>query len=588
MDKQVGCKVCGTEEGESSHDIFVFLALLVVVGSIVLAVHWPALSARALSFDDGQYLIKNQLVQNPSWHSARRFLTEVLEPSTVGGYYQPLSMISLMLDVAFGGSAENLKPFHLTSLCLHVINTLLVIVLLYVLFGNVWPAVMVGLLFGVHPLTVEPIPWVGERKTLLASFFGLWCIIVYVLYARKLNWKLLVVCALLYLLALLAKPTTTPLPVLLLLLDFWPLKRLGRRSLQEKLPLFVIMMVFAFITFISQQRTAVVAVPGENSLGRITLILCHNIIFYLYKIVWPVKLSSHYPLPSSLAISEPMVLFGVVGTCILLPILLVSLRWTRAALTGWFFFFVAIFPTMGVIGFTSVIASDKFAYLPSVGLLIVLGWLLGLLWGPACGSFVRRVIIISFIVTAVVSESLATRAYLGKWQDTETLYRYMLSLTPEAACAHGGLASTLEEQGKVEEAIEHFRAAVRLKPNHYGYHTNLGLILFRQGQADEAVAHFYNSIRLKPNYAPGYKNLGLALALQNKVDEAIPHFRKAVQLKPADADLRHNLAVMLARKGLFDEAISEFREALRINPKHKEALKGLKTALRQREILKMQ
>jgi protein O-mannosyl-transferase len=147
--------------------------LLVIVCAAVFAVHWSALSAQATSFDDEQYLFKNPLVQNPSWKSAWRFLSEVLSPSTVGGYYQPLTMISLMLDFGFGGRADNLMPFHLTSLCLHTVNTALVIVFLYVLFGDLWPAIIVGLLFGVHPLTVEPIPWISERKTLLASFFAL-------------------------------------------------------------------------------------------------------------------------------------------------------------------------------------------------------------------------------------------------------------------------------------------------------------------------------------------------------------------------------------------------------------------------------
>ena len=141
--------------------------LIAAVCFVVMAVHWPALSAEALFFDDDMYLINNRLVQNPSWESAGRFLTEVLEPSTVYGYYQPLTMISLMVDRAIGGRNDYLMPFHRTSLLLHAANTALVIVLLYMLFGQVWAAAGVGLLFGLHPMTVETIPWVGERKTLL-------------------------------------------------------------------------------------------------------------------------------------------------------------------------------------------------------------------------------------------------------------------------------------------------------------------------------------------------------------------------------------------------------------------------------------
>jgi len=149
---------------------------------IVLAIHWPVLKAQALSFDDAQFLTENPLVQNPSWTSVRRFMGEVFEPSTVGGYYMPLSMISLMLDTAAGGSPNNLMPFHRTSLLLHGVNTALIILLIYQLFGRAWIAAAVGLLFGAHPMTVEPIAWVGERKTLLAAFFAFLSLMAYVRY----------------------------------------------------------------------------------------------------------------------------------------------------------------------------------------------------------------------------------------------------------------------------------------------------------------------------------------------------------------------------------------------------------------------
>ena len=172
------------------HPVALLLVLMVVVAVIVAAAHWTALDAKTLTFDDDQYLSENPLVQNPSWHNAGRFLSEVCEPSTVHGYYQPLAMISLMIDHARGGTREpdGLRPFHQTSLALHVINTVLIIWLLYLLFGNAIVAAIVGLLFGVHPLTVEAIPWIGERKTLLATFFALWCLICYVRFARKGSW----------------------------------------------------------------------------------------------------------------------------------------------------------------------------------------------------------------------------------------------------------------------------------------------------------------------------------------------------------------------------------------------------------------
>ena len=207
------------------------LALLAaVVAAAICAAYWPVLSAQAISFDDAQFVTENPLVQNPSWQSAGQFLSEVRKPSTVKGYYLPLSMISLMLDYAAGGRPDDLRAFHRTSLALHVLNSVLVIVLIYSLFQQVWPAALLGLLFGLHPLTVEPVAWVGERKTLLAAFFALWCLILYVRYTRNARWRWAVASLVMYLLALLSKPTAAPLPLLLLLLDWWPLRRIGKRA----------------------------------------------------------------------------------------------------------------------------------------------------------------------------------------------------------------------------------------------------------------------------------------------------------------------------------------------------------------------
>ena len=312
-----------------------FVILLVVVGIIVVAAHWPAVRAKALMLDDDQYLVENRLVQNPSWTSAKRFVTEVLRPSTVRGYYQPLTMISLMLDVAMGGDVDNLSQFRLTSISLHVANSLLLVIFLYLLFGQIAPAAMAGLLYGVHPVAIESVAWIAERKTLLAAFFALWGLIFYVLYVRRQKWRYGIICLVMYVLSLLSKPAVVAMPVLLVLLDLWPFRRFGRRAILEKLPLFVIGAVFSVITFISQSGTSAVKLPGESGLVRLLLTFCHNIVFYLYNFLWPVNLSWYYAFPEPFDISHPAVLFGVIGTCVLMVVLLLSLRWMWCLLVGW-------------------------------------------------------------------------------------------------------------------------------------------------------------------------------------------------------------------------------------------------------------
>jgi tetratricopeptide (TPR) repeat protein len=482
----------------------VLLAILVAcVCAAVIAVHWPALSARALSFDDDDYLVYNALVKNPGFFSAWKFISQVFEPSTVEGYYQPLTMISLMFDYSIGGRVENLLPFHRTSLALHTVNTALVIVLLYLLFGEVWIAAAVGLLFGLHPMTVETITWVSERKTLIAGFFTFLSLFFYLRYTNKrdviserngipagaagfqsssgsFTWGFYVACLFFYLLALMSKPTSIPMPVLMLLIDFWPLKRLKWRSVFEKIPFFILGGIFTVITYVSQTRTAGSILPTEVGIWRIPLILCHNIIFYLYKIIWPVNLSSHYPFPVPLSPFQPMILTGVIGTCILIPLLLISLRWTRSAFTGWLFFFVAILPTMQIIGFSITIASDKFAYIPSFGLLMVLTYFLSAFAQNQFHiSYLRlksfsSVAVIMFVLMLASAESLSTRSYLIHWRDSVSLFEYMLSKAPNATPLLNNLGNAYDKLGRYQDAVEAYKQVINLKPDYAGAHYNLG------------------------------------------------------------------------------------------------------------------
>jgi len=543
--------------------------LIVAVCLAVLITHWPALSAQALSFDDNRYFVENYLVRSPGWESTRRFLTEVFEPSTVGGYYQPLTMISLMLDYALGGQTDSLRPFHQTSLVLHIANTALIIVLLYQLFGSVWIAAAVGLLFGVHPLTVEPIPWVGERKTLLAAFFTLWSLVLYVRFARRGNWKTYLGCVVMYMLALMSKPTSTPLPAVMLLMDFWPLKRLKWQAVLEKLPLFVIGGCSAVITYISQSVTASVIMPESYGIMRVPQVICHNIIFYLYKMVWPANLSSHYAFPAPLGFSTPMVMIGVIGTCVLIPLLVVSLRWTRAAITGWLIFFMMIFPTMQMLQFSDVIASDKFVYLPSMGILMILAAFLSWI---CYADGIRRHTVINVVAAIAVltlagAESFATRQYLACWQDTVSLYTQMVKVTPRAISPLNNLGAALAERGDVNEAMECFTKVLKIKPDNVDAHINLGKTYADQGKYDEAMSYYEKAMRLTPKDADAYRHIGVMLTMQGRYDEAIAIYRKGIELKVENSVmLRIGLGTLLAKQGKIDEAIYELQTAVEIRP----------------------
>lgn len=556
--------------------------MVAVVAVIVTAVHWPALSANAVSFDDPEYLLENPLVQNPSWHSAGRFLGEVFEPSTVHGYYQPLTMISLMLDHAVGGRSDHLRPFHRTNLLLHVLNTSLVIVLVYLLFGQVWPAGLVGLLFGVHPVTAESIPWIAERKTVLATFFALASLVFYVRYVRRSGRTSYAGSLVMMAAALLSKPTTLPLPVLFFLLDYWPLRRLNRRAIVEKIPFFAVAGVSAIVTVVSQSRTSVAAIPVDRSPADLLLVVCHNIVFYLSKIIWPANLSSHYPYPQPLALSDPAVLAGVVGTGLLLVGLFVSLRWTRALLAGWLFFFVSLVPTLGVISFTDTIAALRFAYFPFVGLLFVVAAGLGGWWTrPASGrkTGIRRLASIVLVGVLAAGETVATRRYLVHWRDTESLYAHMLSIAPDAPTLNYNRGVILLKQGKPTEAIEQFNRVLRSHPDFARAHSDLGVALQQTGRPDEAIAHFREAVRIDPGLARAYFNLGIILADERRFDEAVENLRRAAQLQPRSPTTHFYLGSALAEHGELPPAIEHFEQAIALSPGYVDAHFALGRAL---------
>ncbi len=523
--------------------------LVVVVCTVVVITHWPGLSAQALSLDDNEYIGGNPLIEYPSWGSVKRIITEVLEPSTVPGSYIPLTMISQMLDYAMGGRLGNLQPFHRTSLILHIANTALVIVFIYQMFGGIWPAAMVGLLFGVHPLTVGRVAWLTERKTVLSAFFALWCLVFYARYARKRGWGALSICLLMYVFSLLSKPSSLPLPAVMVLLDYWPLRRLGRRVIWEKVPFFATGALFFIIAYLSFKRTAPIVTMGEPSIMRIPMILCHNIIFYLYKIFWPVNLTVFYPLPRPLSPSNPMVLAGVVGSCVLVVILVVSWRWTRALMTGWLIFFVAIFPTMGVIRFTYAIAANRFLYFPSIGYLLILSWALSRLWRSTEVSDrlnLRR--ITTFLVVAILAilEIISARCYLVHWEDTASHFRHVSKFTPNSAKIHAYTGLALAKEGKKKEAIFHLSEAIRLEPNYHKPHINLGIMLAQRGDLDKAIAHFVKAIQLKPNNGKAHHNLANVLYSKGKIGGALKHYRESLRLKPNSPLILGGLAWILA------------------------------------------
>jgi Flp pilus assembly protein TadD len=549
----------------------------------VLATYWPALSAGALYMDDNFY-IGNPLIQHPSWSTAKRIFGEVLSPSMVNGYYQPLSLLSVMLDFLDPAAQDGLLPFHRTTLLLHLLNVGLVVVLLHVLFHNWLVAGLLGVLYGVHPLNADAVLWIAERKTVLSTGFVLWSLLLYVAYVRHAehthhrDWKRYAASLLMYVGALLSKPTALPLVALLLVLDYWPLKRLTWRTLLEKVPFLMVACLSAAVTIISQARAGQGGGTQVMNPLYLPFIMAYCLGFYLRRTVWPAGLVSDYMAPRPFGLANIEVLATIGGVLAILAAILLSVRHTRAWLAGGLFFLIALLPTLGIVRFTSSLASNRSMYLPMLGLLLPLAWGLGRLWntnrGTLQGSSVR-VILGGVGVTLALGSASATRSYESHWRDSITLLHYYLTQTPNEWKLHTRLGNEWIQRRNYESAIVEFREAARLNPRWGENHLNLGRALIAVGEIAEAKRAFAAALQEVPGDWRAHMLMGTTLTRQNDLEGALKEFRTAAELAPTRAEPRFDIARTLAQQGKMDEAADAYRHTLRLAPGHGGALSAL-------------
>jgi protein O-mannosyl-transferase len=560
-------------------------APVIAVLAIVLATYWPALSAAALYMDDKFYL-GSPIIRHPSWASLRTIFGEVLSPSLVNGYYQPLSLLSMMLDFLDPTATSSLLPFHRTTLLLHLLNVALVIVLLHKLFGNWFTAALLGLLYGLHPLNADAVVWVAERKTVLGTAFALASLIAYVSYARhadhggRRDWKRYLAALLLYVCALLSKPTTLPLLVLLPVLDYWPLDRLNRSTLLEKMPFLVVGVLSAAVTIISQANAGQDGTTHMIRIAYLPLLVAYGIAFYLVKVVYPAGLVSDYLYPKPLGLTNLEVLGSVLATVGILVAIIWSARRTRAWVVGGLFFFIATVPTLGLVRFTASIASNRSMYLPMVGLLLPLHWELNRAWSRSIGRLKKssvRFIVVGLATTLAMGSAFATRRYEAHWQDSLTLLRYYLTQQPNDARLHTRLGNEWIQRGDHQAAITEFRAALRLNPVWAENWLNLGRASFTIGDYAEARQAFATALQYTPKDWRAHILMGTTLTRQADLEGALVAFRTATQLAPKVAVAHYNVANTLARQGKLKQAADEYQQTLRLDPRFEGARRALES-----------
>lgn len=600
--------------------------LCLLLACLTLAVFGQMWDHGFIVMDDHLYVTGNPHVRTGlSWENVRWAFTRIHDAN-----YIPLTWVSLMLDAELFG--EYAGGYHLSSLLLHIANTLLLFGVLRAATADSWKSGFVAALFAVHPLHVESVAWLPERKDVLSTFFGMLALGGYVRYARNSSkmWYVLSLFALLA--SLLAKQMLVTLPLVLLLLDYWPLRRLrlasadlmrdvrapssGRSSeesaddalaesnfavagnsrhvkrdhdqsmqsfaprslsrlLLEKTPFLLLAVVFSAIVFFAQRQGGAVRSLEQYPLSVRTANAAVAAIIYIEKTFWPQGLAVYYPHPGKMISGTA----AAGAAAILVAVTLLSLLAARRhpyVTVGWFWYLATLLPVIGLVQIGTQRMADRYTYIPLIGLFFAATWVVPQLlpdsrWSRAVLPAVSCVIIAVLAVVAWRQTSL--------WQSSIGLFRHALAVTEKNAAAHLNLGKALRENGRIEESVEQFCQALSINSTYPAAHNNLGVALYELGRLDKGAGHLEEAIRLDPDYATAYFNLGNLLRDRNNLDRAVALYEKALQLEPDNLAAINNLSNVLSKLGRLDEALHCLQEAKRIEPDDVNTLINLGIAL---------
>jgi protein O-mannosyl-transferase len=593
---------------DKTEGISIDILVCAVIAVTTLMVYRPALSG-GFVFDDFPYIIENpHVLTGLSWENIKwAFGFKGLD------HWLPVSFLSHMIDVQLFGL--NPGAHHLENVIFHIFNSLLLFFVFRYGTGRRIPSAMAAALFALHPINVDSVAWVAERKNVLSTFFGLSAILAYVRYSRHRRFSSYLLVFVLFALGIMSKAMLMTLPFSLLLLDYWPLKRFQPGAVKEnsglfleKIPLMALSAIAFFITShkLQAQRMFVPADVVSMPLRVSNAIVSYAA--YLWKMLWPVNLAVYYPYPETVPFWK-----AAAAALFVITVTVLVIRRSKGKpylATGWFWYLGALVPVLGIKQANLWPAmADRWAYVPFIGVFIIVAW----------GGFeffcryrlVKTGLLIS--VTIFSAMGMATHAQTKHWASNVTLFNHAIRVTDNNHVAHNflgmsllkqgnidaainnfqaalrinpdypetrnGLATALYRKGRIEEALTHYTEAVRLKPYYPEAYNNLGIVLRDQGRPLEAVGHFLKAIDLQPDYSEAYTNLGLAYEMLGRPDEAVEAYNRALAINGNDYEAHHNIALILVRKGQIDEAIDRYNKALLCKPDSAEIHNNLAQAL---------
>jgi len=543
----------------------ILIAAVLVV--LVFAIFGRTVRDGFIYLDDDYYVTQNAIVQKGLT------MDGVVWALTTSDYFywHPVTWLSHMMDSELHG----LRPggHHFTNVAIHALTAVLVFAALFSMTGAFWRSGLLAGLFAIHPLRVESVAWVAERKDLLAGFFWFGCILAYTYYVRRPSWKRYTLVAVGLALGLMSKPVMVTLPFALLLLDYWPLGRFsGTRPailVREKVPLLALSAASSIVTYLGQKRLGAMEIMAEVDFPTRVENAILSYAGYIGKTFWPHPLAVPYPYDAHIAVTAALGASGLLGA--ITALVIVQRARAPFLLVGWFWFLGVLVPMIGLVQVGGQSMADRFTYIPSVGLFIMLvwgGWRL-----LEQRRYGREVAAAAAVVALPVLALVASRQ-IGFWKDSVTLLRHTVEVTKDNSIALHNLAFSLAADGRPEEAVPFYREFLRLEPRNARGYYNLGIALAGLRKPEEAASSFGEAVRLSPGYAEAHYSLGAMMLQLNRYVPAREELQAALDagLTTEYASQAHfRLGVIAAIGGELGKARDELTEALRLKPAFPEA-----------------
>jgi Tfp pilus assembly protein PilF len=563
----------------------ILICLCVIV--ITLTVYWPVKNHEFIHLDDPLYVTENVHVQGGL---TREGVIWALTTDHASNWH-PLTWLSLMGDY----EVYRLNPagYHWTNLLFHIANTVLLFLVLHRMTGAMWRSGMVAVLFALHPLHVESVAWVSERKGVLSTLFWMLTMYAYVVYVERPAVKRYVLVVVAFALGLMAKPMLVTLPFVLLLLDYWPLGRLrtgfcikvngnvhtesliNRDSplihvFLEKIPLIVLSAVSSIITLMAQKGGGAIKsfeiLPLDSRVNNAIV----SYVNYLWKTILPCHMAVFYPYPPAFS------LWSVVGAGVFIMVMTIMLMWYGRrypyGVVGWLWYMGTLVPVIGFVQAGSQAMADRYSYVPLIGIFIMVVWGTSELFKKWHYGRITLAVLSGCVLTVLI---VFTSLQVQKWRDTEMLFRHTARVTDDNFVAHDILGYVLLDQGRLDEASIQLREALRINPEYANANTNMAVVLMRQGKYEESLSYFCRVSQLRPGHGDAYYNLGIALIHASQYPEAVVYLNKVLASDPDHAGAHNNIGIAFVHMGKRDEAIFHFREALRIKPDYENAKRNL-------------